>query len=178
MTTILDDYLVSTKPGERKQGHLASREVNGVMYQPLYYAEYKEYISQIQKLIDSSELFLKANEQIIEKFNTKKSSGLKARDPPSNTFIRGTILMSSVYNTLKEIELQPINNPSGVKANFLHHFVKEDESLRLERDSKMVPVTKNGNTRLVMQRFLPRVLKSEKNDELVAEFRKSASDYI
>ena len=79
---------------------------------------------------------------------------------------------------MKEIQIKPVNNRPGVFTNMYDHFVVEDEMVRAERDVK-TSQSKHGNAhRMLSYRFMPQIIDSNENRELLKVFQTISDEYI
>jgi len=71
-----------------------------------------------------------------------------------------TRIMERLLWFSKNVRMQPINNQQGHTTTIYEHFVKEDEKVRLERDTKSQEIAGSDNHRLITYRFLPQLVKN------------------
>ena len=86
--------------------------------------------------------------------------------------------MDRILWFFKNVRLQPINNQKGHLTTLYEHFIREDEKTRLERDTKSKETSYSNTHRIMSFRFMPQLVKSEENLELLQEFFKLTEQYI
>lgn len=89
----------------------------------------------IQKLLETSELFVEVNQDLIHRENMKRGLG-KGSWRSTKQLREATRIMERLIWFAKNVRLQPINNQKGHFTSFYEHFVSEDEKTRLDRDTK------------------------------------------
>lgn len=73
------------------------------------YSEYKEYCHLVLKLVETSELFLTVNQDLISRENMKRGLG-KGSWRSSKELREVTRIMDRLIWFMKNVSLQPINN--------------------------------------------------------------------
>ena len=73
------------------------------------YSEYKEYCHMVEKLVETSELFLTVNQDLISRENMKRGLG-KGTWRSSKELREVTRIMDRLIWFMKNVRLQPINN--------------------------------------------------------------------
>ena len=73
------------------------------------YSEYKEYCHLIAKLVETSELFLSVNQELIGRENMKRGLG-KGSWKSSKELREATRIMDRLIWFTKNVRLLPINN--------------------------------------------------------------------
>ena len=99
--------------------------------------DYKDKSAVISKLLDTNELFMEINVQIIESEKTRKKDC--STKGTSALFKNATRLMERASHCFKNIEIKPIANPNGATTTIFEHFMTAEEDVRAERDSKVSP---------------------------------------
>lgn len=89
----------------------------------LAYSEYKEHCHLIQKLCETSELFIEVNQDLIMRENAKRGRR-KGSWRSTKQFHEATRIMSKLIYFFKFLRLQPINNQRGHEINFYEHFIE------------------------------------------------------
>lgn len=67
----------------------------------------------------------------------------------------------------KSLRIQPVSNRHGDTTNLYDHFIAEDDATRLERDTIKFEVEQNHVVRGVNFRFLPQIVRTEENRDLL-----------
>ena len=123
--------------------------------------DYKDKTAVLSKLLDTNELFMEINVQIIEEEKTqKKDCGTKST---STLFRNATSLMEGASNCFKNIEIKPVANPNGSTTTIYEHFMKADEDERTERDQVVtidedMPSGRYGRRKTKTLRALPEIV--------------------
>ena len=94
--------------------------------------DYKDKTSVISKLLDTNELFMEINVQIIEEEKTAKKDCSTSKS--STHFKKATALMQRASFCFKNILIKPVANPVGTTTTIYEHFMVCDEDERQERD--------------------------------------------
>ena len=94
--------------------------------------DYKDKSSIISKLLDTNELFMEINIQIIEEEKNKKIDCGTSKS--STLFKNATKLMKEASHCFKNIQIKPVANPNGSTTTIYEHFMTADEDERQERD--------------------------------------------
>jgi len=94
----------------------------------------------------------------------------------SKEFREATRIMERLIWFSKNVRLQPINNQRGHLTSMYNHFIEEDEKTRIDRDTCSEEVAQNpvSKPREISYRFMPQVVKTEENMDLLTEFNRFA----
>lgn len=79
---------------------------------------------------------------------------------------------------LKEIQIMPISNPSGLPTNIYQHYFMDIESIRMERDSRVVKIIKFGQTRQVLQKYIPIAVETLENLQAIRDLKELTQEFI
>ena len=108
----------------------------------------------IQKLCETSELFIDVNQDLILRENMKRGLG-KGSWRSSKPLRETTRIMEKLIWFFKNLKLHPIGNRKGHDTTFHEHFYVEDERTRLERDTKNEEMSTGNAHRTMSFRFMP-----------------------
>ena len=96
----------------------------------------------------------------------------------SKEFRESTRIMDRLIWFTKNIRLQPINNQQGQTTSMYDHFITEEEKTRLERDTKTKEVSHADAHRVISFRFMPQIVKTEENIDLLQEYIRLTEEFV
>lgn len=96
----------------------------------------------------------------------------------SKEFREATRIMDRLIWFTKNVRLQPINNQKGHTTDMYDHFIIENEKTRLERDTKTEEVQVNNAHRLMSFRYMPQLVQTDENMDLLKEFIRLTNQFV
>lgn len=116
------------------------------------------------------------NKDLIQRENMKRGLG-KGSWKSSKELREVTIIMERTIWFFKNVKLQPISNLKGHTTTLYEHFIVEDEKTRLERDTKSIEISEGGAYKVMSFRFMPQLLQTEDNMDMVNEYYRLATQF-